>query len=148
MKPGYDGGCPRARRRPFPTVIIALAATALAGCVQFEPTSAKGSLMIYDRPVVPERYRGLWADRLENCGAVGDRGMQVQLFERMVGTAQVTQVEGYSDHPAIVVSTDHPDPGQDRLFLDLSTDERWLKLSFGYGTPETVLRRCPNGAKR
>ena len=128
--------------------VLSVIVITLTGCARFEPASAKGSLMIYDRPEVPERYRGLWGDRLANCGAAGDRGMQVQIFDRMVGEAQVTQVEGYSDHPAIVVSTDHPDPGQDRLFLDLSTDEQRLKLSFGYDTPETVLRRCPNGTKR
>ena len=147
MKPGYDGGC-SGNRRPTFLAVVTLAATALAGCVQFADPGAKGSLMIYDRPVVPERYRGLWADRLESCGAVGDRGMQVQIFERMVGTARVTQVEGYSDHPAIVVTTDHPDPGQDRLFLDLSIDRQWMHLSFGHGTGETELRRCPDGSKR
>lgn len=140
---GSDGRRPGARRLQIAAATIAIAAAALSGCVQFADPGDKGSLMIYDRPVVPERFRGLWANRLESCGAVGDRGMQVQIFEHMVGTARVTQVEGYSDHLAIVVSTDHPDAGQDKLFLDLSIDQQRLKLSLGYGTPETVLHRCP-----
>ena len=135
-------------RPAFAMFLVALAAMAFSGCVQFPDPGERGSLIIYDHPVMPERYRGLWANRLESCGAVGDRGMQVEVSAQMVGTANITRIEGYSDHPAIVVSTDHPDPGQDRLFLDLSIDQRWLKLSMGYNTPDVMLRRCRNAAKR
>ena len=127
------------------SAIIALTAMALSGCLQFADPGPTGSLLIYNRSVVPKRYRGLWADRLENCGSVTDRGIQLHIFERMVGEAPVMRIEGDSDHQTIVVSTDHPDPGQDRLFLNLSTDEQWLKFSFGHGT--TVLRRCPDGPR-
>jgi hypothetical protein len=127
----------------LPMAIAASLALMASGCVQFADPDARGSLIAYDRPHIPERFHGLWADRLQNCGAVGDRGVQMAIAGQSIGTAHVTAVEGYTDHPAIMVTLDQPDPGQDQLYLDMSLDERWLNIQTGYGRQETRLRRCP-----
>lgn len=101
--------------------------------------------MAYDRPLIPLRFHGLWADRQESCGLTGDRGVQMRISAQFLSSAQVTAVEGYSDHPAIMVSTDHPDPAQDQTYLEPSLDGQSLKVNSGYGRPETRLRRCPDG---
>jgi hypothetical protein len=111
--------------------------------VAFEDPSSKGSLIEYDYKRIPRRFRGLWADQLQNCHTMADRGVQVRISKFTIGSRHVLKVEGYSDHPAIVVTVVNDMRRPERLDLDISTDNQYIRLKPDSADEMSLLRRCP-----
>jgi hypothetical protein len=132
-------------------VLSSAAMAALLSCgalaaqenVAFEDPSSKGSLVDHDYNRVPRSFRGLWADRLQNCYTTADRGVQLRLSTFAVGSRHVLKVEGYSDHPAIVVTVVNDMGERERLDLDISDNNHYIRLNHRSGGEMFLLRRCP-----
>lgn len=125
-------------------MVTALACTGLAGCMHFAGDTGSDLPTLSARPEIPEHYRGLWASRLDHCGAVGDRGMQLQIAASRIGTANVIRVKQADDGSILAVSTDHPDAGQEQLLLALLPDQQSLDVSYGRSKRAADrLLRCP-----
>jgi hypothetical protein len=119
-----------------------VATAAPASGRKFEDPKAKGSLMEADAAVMPERYVGHWADKAANCYISADRGVQLPISPLAFGGRELVRVEGYSDHPAVVVTVKEDDGGDEaRIFLDISLDSQRLKVR--HGKTVTDFRRCP-----
>lgn len=108
----------------------------------FEDPSAKGSLIRLDSPDIPYEFQGVWADRLENCYLAGDRGVQASISAGAIGADRVVQVEGYSDHPAIVVTLRKRRGETRQLALDISRDGETLRMEERARDRSGLLVRC------
>jgi hypothetical protein len=112
----------------------------------FEDSAAKGSLMSAAYPAIPKDYRGHWADRLENCYATADRGQQVTISDTAIGSETVLQVDGYSDHRAIIVVLTSEDGAHSTAFLDIALDGRYISIRSQDMHDPDILLRCPPAA--
>ena len=110
----------------------------------FEDPSAKGSLVRFDSPDIPYEFQGVWADQQENCYLVGDRGGRASISEGAIGADRVVQVEGYSDHPAIVVTLRKRRGETRQLALDISRDGETLRMEERARDRSGLLVRCPS----
>jgi hypothetical protein len=108
--------------------------------VEFTDPSFKGSLIAYDRPRIPEDYRGLWADRQASCARPDRSGSNISIGTFAIDQKRVVRVETYSDHPAIVVSM----RGTPDAWLDIALDGNHISLRRGNGTGTKILMRCPD----
>lgn len=98
--------------------------------------------MEMDAPVMPERFVGHWADKAANCYISADRGVQLPISPLSLGGRKLVKVEGYSDHPAVVVTVKDDDSGGEvRIFLDISLDNKRLKVR--HAETVTDFGRCP-----
>lgn len=111
--------------------------------VQFEDPAMKGSLTAFDYPTIPPEYHGTWADRSANCYATSDRGRQVTLSASAIGFDRLLKVEGYSDHPAVLVTAQSAEEGVIRVFLDISLDRSHIEIRRAGADAAEVLIRCP-----
>lgn len=111
--------------------------------VRFEDPEMKGSLIAYDYPVLPSEYHGTWADFAANCYATADRGRQVTLTENAIGFDRFVKVEGYSDHPAVLVTARSQDGEFVSVFLDISLDGTHISVRPAGTEATEVLVRCP-----
>jgi hypothetical protein len=109
----------------------------------FENPSAKGSLIRLDSPDIPYEFQGVWADRLENCYLAGDRGVQASISAGAIGADRAVKVEGYSDHPAILVTLRQRRGGTRQLALDVTRDGKTLRLEEPTRDRSDLLVRCP-----
>jgi hypothetical protein len=112
--------------------------------IAFEDPAAKGSLMIFESPIIPSAYHGVWADKPVNCYATSDRGVQASITSGAIGIGRVEQIEGYSDHPAIVVTLISDDGSSRRVALDVSVDGRHVKISDLDTDRISLLQKCPS----
>lgn len=135
-----------AMKKPNPPLFL-IPCLLLAGCQSWTDPAERGSLMIYDNPIVPAIYYGEWASPRTSCGATGDYGMHLNLAEHTVDLQPVTGVEGYSDFEAVVLTVQGNDGAQRRIFLDISEDHRKIRVSTTDGGGEYVLHRCPPPAR-
>ncbi len=109
--------------------------------VEFTDPSFKGSLVAYDRPRIPEQYRGIWADRLANCVAGSSQVDRIEIETFAIGGHRVVKVETYSDHPAVIVTL----RGAPQAWLDIALDQNHISRR-RHSTEPQVLMRCPNSA--
>ena len=124
--------------------LVGLATTCNAhSSIVFEDPAAKGSLMAFDTVAIPLAFHGTWADKIENCYAVSDRGRQVSIAPIAIGFAPVLKVEGYSDHPAIVVTLQSGEGGSQRVTLDIALDGKHISLMAAGRDAADILVRCP-----
>ena len=124
------------------SVHILLLIGLLGGCQNWSDPTRRGSLMIYDRPVVPAIYHGEWASPRRACRATGDYGTHLRVTAQSVEFQPVVSVEGYSDFEDIVLTVRRDNGTDQRLFLDIANDHRRIRVSTGYGSRETILWRC------
>ena len=111
--------------------------------IEFTDPSAKGSLMFFDLPLIPQEYHGVWADRLSNCYISADRGVQASISAGAIGQERVTSVEGYSDHPGVIVTLTRDGGEHRRLALDISLDGRHVQIRDLKSERENLLQKCP-----
>ncbi|NJS13859.1 MAG: hypothetical protein HC788_03590 [Sphingopyxis sp.] len=97
----------------------------------------------FDTVAIPLAFHGNWADKIENCYAVSDRGRQVSIAPIAIGFAPVLKVEGYSDHPAIFVMLQSGGGDPQRVALDIALDGEHISLMAAGRDVADILVRCP-----
>lgn len=88
----------RGMRTAAKTLIALIVAPSLiCACVsdpearlRFEDPSVRGSLMDFDRPIVPKSFRGLWANTVAACRDPGE-GVWLYVHERAMGRMAFTR---------------------------------------------------------
>jgi hypothetical protein len=139
-------------RRPSDGVLLAITGLALSVPAvardkgDFPPPSG-GHPFQTDYPRISEIYRGTWADEKSNCYATNDRGRQVSISDIAIGLDPVLKVEAYSDERAIIVTTQSGDGGTELIFLDVSLDDRHLRIRMNREGKADILVRCPPPGK-
>ncbi len=104
----------------------------------------KGSHIALDFSVLPFRYRGTWADRLENCYATSDRGRQITFSANTIGFDRIVKVEGHSDHTGVLVTVSDEGGEIDRIFLDISSAGSAITIRHAGSGAFDILMRCPS----
>ncbi len=126
-------------------ICLLLGSVAVASCASFEQTKARGSLIDYEMPVVPEPYQGVWASPKDACFVTRDYGVQMRIDEQMVGNEVVAGVRGYSDYPDVVLDlvSQEGDSGlQESLWLQLSLNGNKLRARRDGENAPTLFHRC------
>ena len=142
------GGAPQSAptlRHRFGVGMLPLLALATLGGTGFEDLSVKGSLFDSDTLSIPSAYQGLWAFPLSACGVTRDFGMQIPVGAHTIGNLPITRLQTYSDFPAIMVDFADPDARhaeRSYAYLELSVDEKKMRVTIQPGDKETVFSRC------
>jgi|GEM_PF-5643421 len=128
--------------------ILLLISLSLSGCTtSYADPAIRGAL--FDREVlqIPAEYRGLWAYPLDACGVTRDYGRQIEIGEASVGAMKLRRVMTYSDDTAVMIDLASDDSDSEPvvvLFLELSTNGKYLRVNPSGKTVPTVFRRCPD----
>jgi hypothetical protein len=119
----------------------------LLGSPKFTDPSSKGASFRTDYPFIPESYVGEWQKNPRSCGTARsvmiDRGSGVVIARRHISGVPVLSVEAYSDYPAVFVSIGTDGFTTQRIYLDISDDQMWLKGNNDGGGRNRLFRRCP-----
>lgn len=114
----------------------------------FSDPETKGSLMVLTGRPIPMAFHGVWAKPSDPCARSHDRKARLVIGPRAINGLEVVGVEAYSDHPAIVARLRDRSGGERRLFLDISTDRRYIRVSTGSGDQGQIWRPCARPALR
>jgi hypothetical protein len=114
----------------------------------FSDPETKGSLMVLTGRPIPMAFHGVWAEPSDPCARPGDRKARLVIGPRAINALEVVGVEAYSDHPAIVARLRDNRGGERRLFLDISSNRRYIRVSTGSGDQGQFWRRCARPALR
>lgn len=112
--------------------------------LRFEDPGVRGNLMDFDRPIVPEGFRGLWANAPGACRHTPD-GVLLYVYDEMVGDMAVVRVAGYSDdETAIRIDLASPyGAATYDFYFELALDEAHMRVT-GRGEPTpTLFYKCP-----
>jgi hypothetical protein len=108
----------------------------------FADLAANGGLIELEQSVIPERYRGLWAMKSEECFD----GDPVRITATTIFASPISRVRHYRDHPAIRVSLESQPKGVEEIVLDLSRNGRRLGVPAPHLGANIFLplSRCPS----
>lgn len=134
--------------RGVPLSALVLACSACVGDpearLRFEDPRMRGSLVDFDNTIVPEAFRGLWANSLVACRHSSD-GVLLYVYDQMIGDMAVTRVAGYSDDGTAIL-VDLASPHSDArygFYFELTLDGAHMRVT-GRGEPaHTLYYKCP-----
>ncbi len=128
--------------------ILSLALLSVMAAPQFDDPALRGAPFETEHSYIPEVYLGEWAEKLSACGKPVPPDHSVVIETMRFNGAPIRSVWAYSDYPAIILATPNGAEGgrSDRLHLDISHDELWLRLRRDGGGKTSLLRRCPTSA--
>jgi hypothetical protein len=108
----------------------------------FADLPANGDLIELEQSVIPERYRGLWALKPEECF----NGDPIRITATTVFVSSISKVQHYRGHPAIRVSLRFQAKGVEEIVLDLSRNGRRLGVPAPHlgANMFLPLSRCPS----
>ncbi|MDR7231793.1 hypothetical protein J2X45_002896 [Caulobacter sp. BE264] len=132
----------------FLVLLLSAGLTSVEVAPTFSDSAAKGSLMVLAGRSIPVAFHGVWAEPSDLCARPGDRKARLVIGPRAINALRVVGVEAYSDHPAIVARLRDKSGGKRRLFLDISTNHRYIRVSTGSGDHGQIWRRCARPSPR
>ncbi len=126
---------------------LLLLSLSFSGCAtSYADPSARGSLFDTDVLQIPAAYHGLWARPVDACGVSRDYGVQMHVGVTSIGAMKLRRVMTYSDDAAVMIDlvSDESDARPTEiLFLELSTNDKYLRIKRGGNTTPIILQRCP-----
>lgn len=132
-------------------ITLVMVSLGVGGCasdpearLRFEDSSLRGALTNFDRPIIPEGFRGLWANAPAACRHAPD-GVSLYVHDEMVGDMAVVGVAGYSDDwTAIRIDLASPySAATYDFFFELALDEAHMRVTGRGELTPTLFYKCP-----
>ena len=104
----------------------------------------RGSLMDFDRPIIPESFRGLWGNSLAACRHAPS-GVLLYVHDQIVGDMAVVRVAGYSDEGTAIridLASPYSEATYD-FYFELALDAAHMRVTGRGELTPTLFYKCP-----